>query len=96
MEGLTLPSGPDYHRLVISANKGKKCSTSFFELTLLSYFRSGMEQREGLSQGLSCTLFREVIKDGRSQCSAAAKRNRNTNFSITAARVSESFFASFL
>lgn len=54
-----------------------------------------MEQREDLSQGLSCTLLREVIKDGLSQCSAAAKGNRNTNFSITAIRVSESLFASF-
>lgn len=54
-----------------------------------------MEQREDLSQGPSCTLFRDVIKDGLSQCSSAAKGNRNTNFSTTVTRVSESFFASF-
>lgn len=54
-----------------------------------------MEQREDLSQDPSSTLLREVIKDGPSQCSAAAKGNRNTNFSITATRVSESFFVSF-
>ena len=55
---------------------------SFFELTLRSYFSSRMGQGEDLSQGPSCTLFREVIKDRLSQCSAAAKGNGNTNFSI--------------
>lgn len=79
-------------RLVILANKGKKCSTSFSEPTLLSYFSSGVGQGEDLSHGPSCSLFREVTKDRLSRCSTAAKGNGNTDFATALTRASESLF----
>lgn len=50
-----------------------------------------MGQGEDLSHSLSCTLFREVIKDHLSQSSAAAERSGNADSSTSSTRVSGSF-----